>query len=106
MRLQCALFVAVQFLPDLLWTWWTDPWERLRLLRARIPNICLQMLIRGSNLVGYRNYPDNVVKVGCSAERLYFLFAVFCACRVPCMHGPRFLSRGSSRFACVTVCRH
>lgn len=38
-----------------------DPWERLRELRARIPNICFQMLFRGSNAVGYSNYPDNVV---------------------------------------------
>ncbi len=38
-----------------------DPWDRLRLLRARIPNICFQMLFRGSNAVGYSNYPDNVV---------------------------------------------
>ena len=38
-----------------------DPWERLRQLRAAIPNICFQMLLRGSNAVGYSNYPDNVV---------------------------------------------
>ena len=38
-----------------------DPWERLRLLREAIPNICFQMLFRGSNAVGYSNYPDNVV---------------------------------------------
>ncbi len=38
-----------------------DPWERLRQLRARIPNICFQMLFRGSNAVGYSNYPNNVV---------------------------------------------
>jgi len=38
-----------------------DPWGRLRALRARIPNICFQMLFRGSNAVGYSNYPDNVV---------------------------------------------
>jgi pyruvate carboxylase len=38
-----------------------DPWERLRQLRAKIPNICFQMLFRGSNAVGYSNYPDNVV---------------------------------------------
>lgn len=38
-----------------------DPWERLRQLRAAIPNICFQMLFRGSNAVGYSNYPDNVV---------------------------------------------
>ncbi|MSU33306.1 MAG: pyruvate carboxylase, partial [Pedosphaera sp.] len=38
-----------------------DPWERLRQLRARVPNICFQMLFRGSNAVGYSNYPDHVV---------------------------------------------
>jgi len=38
-----------------------DPWARLRALRERIPNICFQMLFRGSNAVGYSNYPDNVV---------------------------------------------
>jgi pyruvate carboxylase len=38
-----------------------DPWQRLRQLRERIPNICFQMLFRGSNAVGYSNYPDNVV---------------------------------------------
>lgn len=37
------------------------PWERLRELREKIPNICFQMLFRGSNAVGYSNYPDNVV---------------------------------------------
>ena len=39
-----------------------DPWERLRQLRARIPNICFQMLLRASNAVGYTSYPDNVVR--------------------------------------------
>jgi pyruvate carboxylase len=38
-----------------------DPWERLRQLRTAIPNICFQMLFRGSNAVGYSNYPDNAV---------------------------------------------
>ena len=38
-----------------------DPWERLRQLRVRVPNICFQMLLRGANAVGYTNYPDNVV---------------------------------------------
>ncbi len=38
-----------------------DPWDRLRKLREAIPNICFQMLLRGSNAVGYSNYPDNVV---------------------------------------------
>ena len=38
-----------------------DPWERLRQLRAKVPNICFQMLLRGANAVGYTNYPDAVV---------------------------------------------
>ncbi|MEM7045478.1 MAG: pyruvate carboxylase, partial [Pseudomonadota bacterium] len=38
------------------------PWERLRDLRKAMPNILLQMLLRGSNGVGYTSYPDNVVK--------------------------------------------
>ena len=39
-----------------------DPWERLRLLRKAIPNTRLQMLLRGQNLVGYRHYPDDIVR--------------------------------------------
>jgi len=39
-----------------------DPWERLTQLREQIPNILFQMLLRGSNAVGYSSYPDNVVK--------------------------------------------
>ncbi|MBL1405032.1 MAG: pyruvate carboxylase [Rhizobiales bacterium] len=38
------------------------PWQRLRQLRARMPNIMTQMLLRASNGVGYTNYPDNVVQ--------------------------------------------
>src|SRR5882724_6286576 len=39
-----------------------DPWQRLRQLRAAIPNICFQMLLRGTNAVGYASYPDNVIR--------------------------------------------
>jgi len=39
-----------------------DPWQRLRSLRERIPNICFQMLLRGANAVGYASYPDNVIR--------------------------------------------
>jgi pyruvate carboxylase len=39
-----------------------DPWERLTHLRHRVPNILFQMLLRGSNAVGYTTYPDNVVR--------------------------------------------
>ncbi|NAZ35935.1 pyruvate carboxylase [Rubellimicrobium sp. CFH 75288] len=38
------------------------PWQRLRDIRARLPNIMTQMLLRASNGVGYTNYPDNVVR--------------------------------------------
>ncbi len=46
--------VAMRFLLE-------DPWKRLAELRARIPNICFQMLLRASNAVGYTAYPDNAV---------------------------------------------
>lgn len=39
-----------------------NPWERLEKLRAKIPNVMFQMLIRGANAVGYRNYPDNTIR--------------------------------------------
>ncbi|MFZ7121820.1 MAG: pyruvate carboxylase [Eubacteriaceae bacterium] len=39
-----------------------SPWKRLDELRQRIPNIMFQMLLRGSNAVGYKNYPDNLVR--------------------------------------------
>ena len=39
-----------------------SPWKRLKELRKRIPNILFQMLFRGSNAVGYKNYPDNVIR--------------------------------------------
>jgi pyruvate carboxylase subunit B len=39
-----------------------DPWERLRILRAALPNTRLQMLLRGQNLLGYRHYSDDVVR--------------------------------------------
>ncbi len=56
-----------------------DPWRRLRVLRERIPNICFQMLFRGSNAVGYSNYPDNAVAgfVKHSAEAGMDIFRVF-----------------------------
>jgi len=39
-----------------------DPWERLRSLKRAMPRTPLQMLLRGQNLVGYRHYPDDVVR--------------------------------------------
>ncbi len=46
---------AIRFLHE-------DPWERLRAIRERVHKTKLQMLLRGQNLVGYRHYPDDVVK--------------------------------------------
>ena len=64
--------VAMRFLAE-------DPWERLADIRERTPNILLQMLLRGSNAVGYANYPDNVVKffVRQAADAGVDLFRVF-----------------------------
>jgi pyruvate carboxylase len=45
--------VALRFLKE-------DPWERLATLREKLPNICLQMLLRGRNTVGYTPYPELV----------------------------------------------
>ncbi|HIR10998.1 MAG TPA: pyruvate carboxylase subunit B [Candidatus Fimenecus excrementavium] len=40
-----------------------DPWERLRKIRAKCPDVKLQMLLRGQNLLGYKHYPDDVVRM-------------------------------------------
>ena len=40
-----------------------DPWERLRKIRARMPNTKLQMLLRGQNILGYKHYSDDVVRL-------------------------------------------
>ena len=56
-----------------------DPWQRLRVLRERVPNICFQMLLRGANAVGYTSYPPNVVAgfVKHAAESGMDIFRVF-----------------------------
>ncbi|WP_244906114.1 hypothetical protein [Celeribacter ethanolicus] len=55
------------------------PWQRLRDIRERMPNIMTQMLLRASNGVGYTNYPDNVVQefVRQAAETGVDVFRVF-----------------------------
>ncbi|WP_335870472.1 pyruvate carboxylase [Bacillus sp. 2205SS5-2] len=47
--------VAYRFLKE-------DPWMRLLTLREQVPNVLFQMLLRASNAVGYKNYPDNVIR--------------------------------------------
>jgi pyruvate carboxylase len=56
-----------------------DPWDRLAQLRARIPNILFQMLLRASNAVGYTNYRDNLVQafIKKSAEHGIDVFRIF-----------------------------
>ncbi len=56
-----------------------DPWERLRQLKQGLPNTMVQMLLRGQNLVGYRNYPDDVAEafIKLSAKNGLDLFRVF-----------------------------
>ena len=56
-----------------------DPWERLEMLREKCPNILLQMLLRGANAVGYKNYPDNVIRafVKQSAKSGIDVFRIF-----------------------------
>ena len=39
-----------------------DPWKRLAKINEQAPNMLKQMLLRGANAVGYKNYPDNVVR--------------------------------------------
>ncbi|MCP4327458.1 MAG: pyruvate carboxylase [Alphaproteobacteria bacterium] len=64
--------VAMRFLKE-------DPWERLAALSEAMPNILQQMLLRGANGVGYKNYPDNAVQyfVAQAAEAGIDLFRVF-----------------------------
>ncbi len=56
-----------------------SPWKRLKLLRERMPNTLIQMLLRASNAVGYSNYPDNVVKefIRISANHGIDVFRIF-----------------------------
>uniref|UniRef100_A0A4W4GQM3 Pyruvate carboxylase n=1 Tax=Electrophorus electricus TaxID=8005 RepID=A0A4W4GQM3_ELEEL len=54
--------VAMRFL-------WECPWRRLQELRALLPNVPFQMLLRGANAVGYTNYPDNAVFKFCEVAK-------------------------------------
>ncbi|MBP9562746.1 MAG: pyruvate carboxylase [Acetoanaerobium sp.] len=64
--------VAFRFLKE-------NPWDRLAQLRKKIPNVMFQMLIRGANGVGYKNYPDNVVRgfIKKAAENGIDVFRIF-----------------------------
>ena len=64
--------VAYRFLKE-------DPWDRLLTLRKQVPNVMFQMLLRASNAVGYKNYPDNVIRefVDKSANAGIDVFRIF-----------------------------
>ncbi|MFC6038203.1 pyruvate carboxylase [Paenisporosarcina macmurdoensis] len=64
--------VAYRFLKE-------NPWDRLLKMREMIPNVLLQMLVRGANAVGYKNYPDNVIRefIKESAEAGIDVFRIF-----------------------------
>lgn len=64
--------VAYRFLKE-------DPWDRLLKLREKMPNVLFQMLLRSSNAVGYKNYPDNLIKefVDKSASAGIDVFRIF-----------------------------
>lgn len=64
--------VAYRFLKE-------NPWERLEDMRKMIPNVLFQMLVRGANAVGYKNYPDNVIRefIKTSAETGIDVFRIF-----------------------------
>lgn len=56
-----------------------DPWERLRNIKSKVKNTKLQMLLRGQNILGYKHYPDDVVRkfVACSVENGMDIFRIF-----------------------------
>ena len=64
--------VSMRFLKE-------SPWKRLMSLREAIPNILFQMLLRGSNAVGYTAYPDNLIEkfIETSAEKGMDIFRIF-----------------------------
>ena len=64
--------VAYRFLKE-------NPWDRLIKMREMIPNVLFQMLFRGANAVGYKNYPDNVIRefIQKSAEAGIDVFRIF-----------------------------
>lgn len=92
--------VAYRFLNE-------DPWERLRLIRKTMPNTLLQMLFRGSNAVGYSNYPDNVIRefIKESARQGIDVFRIFDSLNwVPQMEQSILAVRDAGKIAEATIC--
>lgn len=92
--------VAYRFLKE-------NPWERLRVLREKMPNVLFQMLLRGANAVGYKNYPDNVIRefIKESAKEGIDVFRVFDSLNwLPGMQTAIDAVRDSGRVAEATMC--
>lgn len=92
--------VAYRFLKE-------DPWERLRILRKKMPNILFQMLLRGANAVGYKNYPDNVIRefIKESAAQGIDVFRVFDSLNwLPGMQTAIEAVRDNGKVAEATMC--
>ncbi len=93
---------AIRFLHE-------DPWDRLAQLREQIPNVCLQMLLRGQNILGYATYPTRVVEafVAEAASCGIDVFRVFDALNnvdrmVPAIHAVRETGRIAEGTLCYT----
>ncbi len=92
--------VAYRFLTE-------DPWERLRILRKKMPNTLLQMLFRGSNAVGYSNYPDNVLVefINEAAHQGIDVFRIFDSLNwIPQMEKSIQAVRDAGKIAEATIC--
>lgn len=92
--------VAYRFLNE-------DPWKRLRELRKRMPHTLFQMLFRGSNAVGYQNYPDNVIVefIKESAKQGIDVFRIFDSLNwVPQMEQSIKTVRDTGKIAEAAIC--
>lgn len=92
--------VAYRFLNE-------NPWKRLRKIRSLMPNTLLQMLFRGSNAVGYSNYPDNVIAefIKEAATQGIDVFRIFDSLNwVPQMEKSIQAVRDTGKIAEATIC--
>ena len=92
--------VAYRFLNE-------DPWDRLKKLRTEMPNVLFQMLFRGSNAVGYQNYPDNVIEafIKQAAENGIDVFRIFDSLNwIPQMEKSIQAVRDNGKIAEGTIC--
>lgn len=84
-----------------------DPWKRLEAFRKTLPNTLLQMLLRGSNAVGYSNYPDNVIQefIKEAAKSGVDIFRIFDSLNwIPQMETSIQAVRDSGKIAEATLC--